>query len=124
MTTAEVSQSTGATLRQLQWWDEQNVIRPTLIPDTRFPERGVRDYGVHDLLQVKLAVGLKQRGISFQQIRQILANPAIDSIRNGIVVVVGSTSLVVQLVPYPITWEMQMQVLLLGYDEAIVLVAL
>ncbi len=29
LSTEEVSLETGATLRQLQWWDEQGIMRPT-----------------------------------------------------------------------------------------------
>ncbi len=42
-TTLEVSEQTGATLRQLQWWDTQNWV---------VPERGVRRQRLYSASQI------------------------------------------------------------------------
>jgi DNA-binding transcriptional MerR regulator len=62
----EVSKMTGVSLRQLQWWDEQGVVSPT--------QRGHRRlYQMHEVVEVGLITELRQKGISLQKIRKVLA---------------------------------------------------
>jgi DNA-binding transcriptional MerR regulator len=62
----QVSQLTGATARQLQWWDERNLLAPTEKKGHR------RGYSVEDVRSVMLILELRKRGISIQQIRTLL----------------------------------------------------
>ena len=57
---------TGVSLRQLQWWDEQGVVSPV--------QRGHRRlYQMHEVIEVGLITELRQKGISLQKIRKVLA---------------------------------------------------
>lgn len=68
-TTAEASQITGATARQLQWWDERGIVIPLL-------KQHARAYSLDDLLLVSVALWLKDSGIGLRAFRKILkANP-------------------------------------------------
>jgi DNA-binding transcriptional MerR regulator len=65
LTTSEVAKLTGATLRQLQWWDEQNLI-------TVRQDGHSRIYTLEDARRVKTVVELRKRGISLQQCRKLM----------------------------------------------------
>ena len=82
--TAQVVALTGATHRQLQWYDEQGVVVPSR-------EDNIRLYSVNQLFEVALIIKLRKRGVSLQQIRGIqwairsqLA-PAVPALRAGTV---------------------------------------
>ncbi len=63
--TLDVTGLTGASLRQLQWWDEQGVVRPM--------QKGQRRlYSSFDVLQVAMIMGLRNKGMSLQKVRQVL----------------------------------------------------
>jgi uncharacterized protein (DUF433 family) len=63
---------TGLSLRQLQYWDEQRFIRPSL---TARQGRGrKRLYSFRDLVSLKVASQLRRLGISLQQIRKVDAH--------------------------------------------------
>jgi uncharacterized protein (DUF433 family) len=63
---------TGLTLRQLQYWDEQAFVRPSL---TARQGRGrKRLYSFRDLVSLKVAAQLRRHGISLQQIRKVNAH--------------------------------------------------
>ena len=66
-TSQEVSDLTGATPRQLQWWDEQGVVTPVQIGHKRL-------YTTFEALQVSLIIGLREKRMSLQKTRQILQN--------------------------------------------------
>ena len=65
------SRLVGVTLRQLQYWDEQNFIRPSV----RLAEgRGTkRLYSFHDLVCLKVVKDLAYHGFTLQKIRRCLA---------------------------------------------------
>ncbi len=63
--TEEVSKLTGATLRQLQWWDEQNLISVQR-------KLGDRVYTPEDTSKVQMLIELRTRGISLQKCRKLL----------------------------------------------------
>jgi DNA-binding transcriptional MerR regulator len=63
--TREVVELTGATARQLQWWDEQRVVVP--VRDGR-----KRVYSHADLIDILTIEELRRRRISLQQIRRVL----------------------------------------------------
>ena len=61
----EVSDITGVTPRQLQWWDEQRVVTPR-------QEGHRRLYSSSEVLQVSLIKQLRERKISLKRIQRIL----------------------------------------------------
>lgn len=63
--TSEVSEATGATLRQLQWWDEA-VILPVR------HEGHKRFYTAEDRAMVDIIVRLRDKGLSLKPIRKVL----------------------------------------------------
>src|SRR5688572_26970185 len=64
------SRIVGVSLRQLQYWDEQDFIRPS----ARLAEgRGTkRLYSFHDLVCLKVVKDLAKHGFSLQMIRRCL----------------------------------------------------
>ena len=72
MTTWQVSRRTGATLRQLQWWDEQGVVFPIA------REGHERLWDLADVNRVLFVVQLRRRGISLQRVRRMLKRHAVD----------------------------------------------
>lgn len=79
----EVSEVTGVSLRQLQWWDEQGVVSPV--------QRGhKRIYQFHEVIEIGLITELRGKGISLQKIRKVLrflqkelGKGLFDAVRNG-----------------------------------------
>jgi DNA-binding transcriptional MerR regulator len=64
------SRIVGVSLRQLQYWDEQEFIRPSVKPAEG---RGTkRLYSFNDLLCLKVVKDLAQHGFSLQMIRRCL----------------------------------------------------
>lgn len=65
-TSSQVSERTGLTPRQLQWWDEQGIVVPAR-------EGHRRVYSAKDLAELAVLCDLRQRGFSLQRIRRMLA---------------------------------------------------
>ena len=63
-TSMEVSQRTGLTPRQLQWWDEQRIVTPARQGHRRL-------YSAEDLAELSLLSDLRRRGFSLQRIRRM-----------------------------------------------------
>lgn len=63
-TTKQVARLTMATARQLQWWDEKNVIAPQM-------EKHRRLYQPHEVFGVLLIRELKERGFSLGKCKSI-----------------------------------------------------
>ena len=64
------SRIVGVSLRQLQYWDEQDFIRPSVqLAEGRGSKRL---YSFHDLVCLKVVKDLAQRGFSLQMIRRCL----------------------------------------------------
>ena len=60
---------TGLTLRQLQYWDERDFVRPSL---TARQGRGrKRLYSFQDLVAIRVAADLRREGVSLQEIRKV-----------------------------------------------------
>lgn len=72
--TGEVSRMSGATLRQLQVWDEQGMFK------TRARRGAFRQWCRIDVAIVQVVVDAKRKGKSLQQLRHSL-----DGIRRGLV---------------------------------------
>ncbi len=62
MTTGEVAALTGASLRQLQWWDETDVIVPQRI-EGRSPTGEVREYSDEQALLISVMLKLRARSV-------------------------------------------------------------
>jgi DNA-binding transcriptional MerR regulator len=65
-TSSQVSERTGLTPRQLQWWDEQGIVAPAR-------EGHRRLYSPKDLAELAVLCDLRNRGFSLQRIRKMLA---------------------------------------------------
>jgi DNA-binding transcriptional MerR regulator len=65
-TSRQVSQRTGLTPRQLQWWDEQGIVVPARMGHRRM-------YSVRDLAELAVLGDLRRRGVSLQRIRGMIS---------------------------------------------------
>jgi len=65
-TSSQVSERTGLTPRQLQWWDEQGIVVPARKGHRRI-------YSAKDLAELAVLCDLRRRGFSLQRIRRMLA---------------------------------------------------
>jgi len=65
-TSRQVSQRTGLTPRQLQWWDEQGIVVPARVGHRRM-------YSVRDLAELAVLGDLRRRGVSLQRIRGMIS---------------------------------------------------
>ncbi|HVJ06362.1 MAG TPA: MerR family transcriptional regulator [Candidatus Saccharimonadales bacterium] len=64
-TSSQVSERTGLTPRQLQWWDEQGIVVPARQGHRRL-------YSAKDLAELAVLCDLRQRGFSLQRIRKLM----------------------------------------------------
>jgi len=75
VTTRQLVKLAKVTHRQLQWWDERNVIRPIII-------KHERHYSPTQANQVVMLAKLRKAGVSLQQCRRLFLHHAdkIDAI--------------------------------------------
>lgn len=64
-TSVEVSRLAGVSLRQLQWWDERNVVSPRHDGHRRI-------YLPQEAVEVTVIAELRRKGFSLQKIRRVL----------------------------------------------------
>jgi DNA-binding transcriptional MerR regulator len=64
-TSAEVARISGVSLRQLQWWDERNVVSPRQDGHRRW-------YLPQEVIEVSVIAELRRKGFSLQKIRRVL----------------------------------------------------
>ena len=64
-TSGEVAEISGVSLRQLQWWDEQNVVSPK-------QDGHRRVYEPHEVVEVSVIAELRRKGFSLQRIRRVV----------------------------------------------------
>jgi DNA-binding transcriptional MerR regulator len=64
-TSGEVAAIAGVSLRQLQWWDERNVVSPR-------QEGHRRVYLQQEVVEVSVIAELRRKGFSLQKIRRVL----------------------------------------------------
>jgi len=64
-TSSQVSERTGLTPRQLQWWDEQGIVVPARQGHRRL-------YSAKDLAELAILCDLRHRGFSLQRIRRMI----------------------------------------------------
>src|ERR671927_68284 len=62
---SEVARICGVSLRQLQWWDERNVVSPR-------QDGHKRVYLPEEVLEVSVIAELRRKGFSLQKIRRVL----------------------------------------------------
>lgn len=61
----QVAALAGISLRQLQWWDERNVVSPRHVGHRRV-------YSPQDVLEISVIAELRRKGFSLQKIRRVL----------------------------------------------------
>ena len=64
-------QVTGVTKTQLQYWDKQGIVKPSLAAEGRGSRRL---YTFEELVQLKAAKGMRDQGLSLQRLRKALSN--------------------------------------------------
>jgi DNA-binding transcriptional MerR regulator len=64
-TSSQVSERTGLTPRQLQWWDEQGIVVPARQGHRRL-------YSPKDLAELAILCDLRRRGFSLQRVRKMI----------------------------------------------------
>lgn len=64
-TSSDVSRISGVSLRQLQWWDERNVVSPR-------HDGHKRVYLPAEVIEVTVIAELRRKGFSLQKIRRVL----------------------------------------------------
>src|SRR5215472_14771898 len=62
---SDVARISGVSLRQLQWWDEQNVVSPR-------HDGHKRVYLPNEVVEVTVIAELRRKGFSLQRIRRVL----------------------------------------------------
>jgi DNA-binding transcriptional MerR regulator len=64
-TSREVSELTGITPRQLQWWDERGIVTPHRKGHRRL-------YSMEDMTEISIICELRRRGFSLQRVRKVM----------------------------------------------------
>ncbi len=64
-TSSDVSRICGVSLRQLQWWDERNVVSPRQNGHKRV-------YMTQEVVEISVIAELRRKGFSLQKIRRVL----------------------------------------------------
>jgi len=64
-TSSEVARICGVSLRQLQWWDERNVVSPR-------QDGHRRVYLREEVVEISVIAELRRKGFSLQKIRRVL----------------------------------------------------
>jgi DNA-binding transcriptional MerR regulator len=64
-TSSDVSRICGVSLRQLQWWDERNVVSPR-------QDGHKRVYLAEEVVEISVIAELRRKGFSLQRIRRVL----------------------------------------------------
>jgi DNA-binding transcriptional MerR regulator len=62
---SEVSRICSVSLRQLQWWDERNVVSPR-------QDGHKRVYRAEEVVEISVIAELRRKGFSLQKIRRVL----------------------------------------------------
>ena len=64
-TSSDVARICGVSLRQLQWWDERNVVSPR-------QDGHKRVYMTEEVVEISVIAELRRKGFSLQKIRRVL----------------------------------------------------
>src|SRR6516162_4158447 len=62
---SDVARICGVSLRQLQWWDERNVVSPR-------QDGHKRVYSPEEVVEISVIAELRRKGFSLQKIRRVL----------------------------------------------------
>jgi DNA-binding transcriptional MerR regulator len=62
---SDVARICGVSLRQLQWWDERNVVSPR-------QDGHKRIYSTQEVVEISVIAELRRKGFSLQKIRRVL----------------------------------------------------
>ena len=62
---SDVARICGVSLRQLQWWDERNVVSPR-------QDGHKRVYMPEEVVEISVIAELRRKGFSLQKIRRVL----------------------------------------------------
>ena len=62
---SDVARICGVSLRQLQWWDERNVVSPR-------QDGHKRIYAPQEVVEISVIAELRRKGFSLQKIRRVL----------------------------------------------------
>jgi DNA-binding transcriptional MerR regulator len=62
---SDVARNCGVSLRQLQWWDERNVVSPR-------QDGHKRIYMLEEVVEISVIAELRRKGFSLQKIRRVL----------------------------------------------------
>src|SRR6266545_8334875 len=62
---SDVARICGVSLRQLQWWDERNVVSPR-------QDGHKRIYQPQEVVEISVIAELRRKGFSLQKIRRVL----------------------------------------------------
>jgi DNA-binding transcriptional MerR regulator len=62
---SDVARICGVSLRQLQWWDERNVVSPR-------QDGHKRIYRTEEVVEISVIAELRRKGFSLQKIRRVL----------------------------------------------------
>jgi len=62
---SDVARICGVSLRQLQWWDERNVVSPR-------QDGHKRNYSKQEVVEISVIAELRRKGFSLQKIRRVL----------------------------------------------------
>src|SRR5580693_9389155 len=62
---SDVARICGVSLRQLQWWDERNVVSPR-------QDGHKRVYMMEEVVEISVIAELRRKGFSLQKIRRVL----------------------------------------------------
>ena len=62
---SDVARICGVSLRQLQWWDERNVVSPR-------QDGHKRMYAKEEVVEISVIAELRRKGFSLQKIRRVL----------------------------------------------------
>ncbi len=62
---SDVARICGVSLRQLQWWDERNVVSPR-------QDGHKRIYSKQEVVEISVIAELRRKGFSLQKIRRVL----------------------------------------------------
>src|ERR1051325_6589101 len=62
---SDVARICGVSLRQLQWWDERNVVSPR-------QDGHKRVYSKEEVVEISVIAELRRKGFSLQKIRRVL----------------------------------------------------
>src|SRR5919206_3981289 len=62
---SDVARICGVSLRQLQWWDERNVVSPR-------QDGHKRIYSSQEVVEISVIAELRRKGFSLQKIRRVL----------------------------------------------------